>query len=107
MFEVVHEVPGRLRLHATALRGNAALADRVLADLRTAPGVRAASANLRTGSVLIRHDAAPGRAAWLRHRLSAAPPSAPTRDGTAVRVVDAVLEHVAAKLLGAVAVALI
>jgi hypothetical protein len=109
MFKVVHEVPGRLRLRSARLRQNPALAESLLAQLRAAPGVIAAEASLRTGSLLIRHDGAAGRADALRARLAATPYAAPPSDAdsAAERLAAILLERLAERMLGAVAVALI
>ena len=111
MYQVVHEVPGRLRLRSPRLAGNPELAATVAARLREAPGVLCAEASPRTGSLLILHDAAPGRAAALRSGLAATPLPAtrpmPIIDPMSERLAAMLLERLAERLLGAVAAALI
>lgn len=111
MFEVVHEVPGRLRLRSHRLQRNPALAAAVVARLQASPGVLAAQASERTGSLLIHHDAAPGRAEMLCTQLAATPaqPPAPASvlDKAMDRLAAALLERLAEQLVGAVAAALI
>jgi hypothetical protein len=53
--KVVHRTTGRTRLRATALRGNRALARNVEQRLATVPGVIAARADHRTGSLVVHH----------------------------------------------------
>ncbi|MCW5771427.1 MAG: hypothetical protein KIT16_07320 [Rhodospirillaceae bacterium] len=55
---IVHHVPGRVRLRIPSLRGKAAYFDDLAAALALADGVRSASANALTGSVLIRFEGA-------------------------------------------------
>jgi hypothetical protein len=111
MFHVVHEVPGRLRLRSRRLHRNPAAAEALTARLRAMEGVVAVEASPRTGSLLIRHDAAPGRAEALRAAFAAAPPtvtpSLPPLDTVMERLTEMLLEHLAERLLGAVAAALI
>jgi hypothetical protein len=53
---LLHWVPGRLRLRSAALRGHPERAAELEARLRSRPGVRSASANPLTGSVLVLYD---------------------------------------------------
>lgn len=114
MFQIVHEVPGRLRLRSTRLWRNPALGAALADRLRAMQGVLSAEASPRTGSLLIHHDAAPGRAESLRAEFAAvplpqrpAPVPAPAMDAAVERLTTALLEHMAERLLGAVAAALI
>lgn len=111
MFQVVHEVPGRLRLRAARLWRNPELGATLAGRLRGEPGVLSVEVSPRTGSLLIRHDAAPGRAEALRAAFAAAPrpveAPAPAIDAAVERLTAALLEHMAERLLGAVAAALI
>jgi hypothetical protein len=59
MFLLVHEVPGRLRFAASALKRNAAAGAAVCVGLRELPGVTYARANPYTGSVIVHYDGAP------------------------------------------------
>ena len=107
MFQVVHELPGRLRLRSPGLRRNPGFAAALAARLAGMPGVRAAEISLRTGSLLIRHDDAPGRSAALRADLGMAPAAHPPSRALTERLVDVLLDRLADRLLGAVAAALI
>ena len=53
---VEHRLPGRVRLRVMARRGDAGFFARTVERLRALPGVRAARANRRTGSILVEHD---------------------------------------------------
>lgn len=54
--EVVHAVPGRVRLKIEELRGSRALKTQLERGLRRAPGVVRATASELTGSLLVRYD---------------------------------------------------
>ena len=56
MFEYIHNIQGRLRLRASCLKANGALARELQIELRQILGVRSMEINLLTGSVLILHD---------------------------------------------------
>jgi len=58
MFEYTHNIQGRLRLRASCLKANGALARDLQIELGRIPGVRSVEINLLTGSVLILHDGA-------------------------------------------------
>lgn len=53
---ILSQVPGRVRLQVSGLRGDAARAGRTAARLRALPGVQAASINPLTGSALVQYD---------------------------------------------------
>lgn len=59
MFLLVHEVPGRLRFAAPALKRKAAAGAVLCAGLRELPGVTYARANPYTGSIIVHYDRAP------------------------------------------------
>lgn len=54
--EIVHFIPGRVRLRATELRGQDAFAERIQARLAQVPGISRVDINTLTGSVLITYD---------------------------------------------------
>ena len=103
MFQLVHEIPGRLRLRAASLRRDPRAAGALAAQLRAMPGVLAAEVNPRTGSLLIRHDAAPGRAAALLSRFAPVP-APPEPIG---RLAEAVMDRAVERLLTALVAALL
>lgn len=53
-WEIVHELPGRIRVRDKGLRGNAAALRRLELELATLAGVQTASAGTTTGSILVR-----------------------------------------------------
>ena len=55
---LVHTLPGRVRLKASHLKGNPALAQQVHEKIRRLPGVQEVRVNPLTGSILIRLDRA-------------------------------------------------
>lgn len=57
-FEVVHALPGRLRLRSSALDGNPSLAAKLRRALTQTAGILHAEANSVTGTVLIQYDLA-------------------------------------------------
>lgn len=57
--EVVHHLPGRVRLRVDSRRGDAAFFANVAKRGAQIPGVRAIKANPRTGSLLVEYDGAP------------------------------------------------
>jgi Heavy metal associated domain 2 len=76
VFHIAHEVPGRVRLEAAILKGDAAACAAAKACLADLPGVRSARANPLTGSLTIVHDgSAASRKAVMRalERFSCAP----------------------------------
>ncbi len=54
--QVLHRLPGRLRLRLEKLRGNDALASVVSSRLAVVPGIRSVEVNPLTGSVLLQYD---------------------------------------------------
>ncbi|MBV8097238.1 MAG: hypothetical protein JO110_29135 [Acetobacteraceae bacterium] len=56
VFHIVHEVPGRVRLQAANLKGDAAACGAAEACLSELPGIRSARANPLTGSLTLVHD---------------------------------------------------
>ena len=52
----VHHVPGRLRVRATSVKGNASAALSVRARLSTASGITSSEVNTVTGSILVNYD---------------------------------------------------
>ncbi len=110
MFHVAHELPGRLRLRSSRLRRDPVLTEAMAARLRTSPGVLSVTVSPRTGSLLIHHDGAPGRADALRAKFAVTSGAqAPGRsvDAAVERLTAALLGHMVERLLGAVAAALI
>ncbi|HTI49647.1 MAG TPA: hypothetical protein VL475_01800, partial [Planctomycetaceae bacterium] len=55
-WELVHELPGRLRVRDTSLRGRTDLVRQLELELHTLPGVQTVTASATTGSVLVRYD---------------------------------------------------
>jgi hypothetical protein len=82
--ELVHQLPGRLRLRVDSRRGDAAFFAGVAKRVAEIAGVRAIRANPRTGSLLIEYDgtaealARSAREHGLLRIASPAPPSART-----------------------------
>jgi hypothetical protein len=56
MVEMVHQVPGRLRIRILGTKGNPGEAARVKARIESMRGVCAATVNAVTGSVVIHYD---------------------------------------------------
>ncbi len=54
--EIVHALPGRVRLKVAKLRGDPVLAGEAQTKLGGVPGIRGVEANALTGSVLIHYD---------------------------------------------------
>lgn len=76
VFHIAHEVPGRVRLEATILKGDVAACTAAEACLTDVPGIRSVRANPMTGSLTIFHDgSAASRKAIMRalERFSQAP----------------------------------
>ncbi|WPL17059.1 hypothetical protein Thiowin_02045 [Thiorhodovibrio winogradskyi] len=71
MFEVRHQLPGRLRLHCPALRTKAWLAAALRGHLQACDGVRSVRINPACASVVIAHDARHFSADQLQQRLRA------------------------------------
>lgn len=57
--QLVHALPGRVRLRMERLKGNAALAAETAEMIASVEGVEQVTTNIHTGSILIRYD--PGR----------------------------------------------
>ena len=55
-FDLAHHLPGRLRLRSAVLKGNARACERAQHHLAQIGGVKQASANPITGSVLLGYD---------------------------------------------------
>jgi hypothetical protein len=54
--QVVHALPGRVRLKVAGVKGNPGLAGKVRKKLAAVPGIRQVEANPVTGNVLIHYD---------------------------------------------------
>jgi hypothetical protein len=54
--EIIHHLPGRLRLRVPEVKANGSYASSLETRLRTINGIRTAEANPVTGSVLIHYD---------------------------------------------------
>ncbi|MCS6786422.1 MAG: heavy-metal-associated domain-containing protein [Thiobacillaceae bacterium] len=54
--DVVHFIPGRVRLRAAGLKGRPQLAQQLQAAFAAVPGVKSIEVNTLTGSVLITYD---------------------------------------------------
>jgi len=109
VFHIVHEVPGRVRLEAATLKGDAAACAAVEACLADLPGIHSARASPLTGSLTVIHDGfAACRKALMRalERFSCAPvegevphpvmarnPRKPSADSLAMRVAKIGLEQ--------------
>jgi hypothetical protein len=97
--DVLHDSPGRLRVRATTLKGEAASLGALAAKIADLPRVRAARANPETGSILVLHDddVTALTAALSRHDalLAAVEPPAPLSTELARELagVGAALEH--------------
>lgn len=57
-WELVHELPGRLRVRDVGLRGRTDLVRQLELELHTLPGVHTVTASPTTGSILVRFDPA-------------------------------------------------
>jgi hypothetical protein len=57
-FDLVHHVPGRLRLRSASLRGDGRGSERARHDLASVEGVISVAANPCTGSLLVEYDIA-------------------------------------------------
>jgi|GEM_PF-4839270 len=76
VFHVMHEVPGRIRLEAATLKGDAAACAAAEACLSDLPGIRSVRASPVTGSLTVVHDgSAASRKSVMRalERFSRAP----------------------------------
>ena len=56
--EIIHRLPGRLRIRAVWLKGNPGACEEAKCRLAEITGVKAVTANASTGSLLMEHDAA-------------------------------------------------
>ena len=63
---VVHSIPGRARLRATDIKGDAGALDVLRTAIESAPGVRNVSVRVLTGSLVVEHD---GNLDALMHEL--------------------------------------
>lgn len=62
--EIIHHLPGRLRVRVPEVKSDAAFATSLEQRLRSVRGVRAAQANPLTGSVLVHYDRARSRSVF-------------------------------------------
>lgn len=53
---IVHSIPGRARLRATDIKGDAAALDALRTAIEAAPAVHNVSVNVLTGSLVVEHD---------------------------------------------------
>lgn len=53
---VVHSIPGRTRLRATDIKGDASALDALRTAIESAPAVRNVSVSVLTGSLVVEHD---------------------------------------------------
>jgi Heavy metal associated domain 2 len=115
--DVVHHVPGRLRLRSARLKGNARAGEEAQLHLAQLTGVTSAKANACTGSLLVEYDPAvipPGRVIDVlgTHGYISAAAEAETQSGpaltdqlaTSVRdgVINVLAERLAVAMIGAV-----
>jgi hypothetical protein len=115
---LVHHLPGRLRLRSAALKGNARAGEDIKGRLAAIAGLRSVTANPETGSLLLEYDPAviaPSRIGELlaEHGLVFSPAAQeagvkpPLFDQLASAVkgwaLDALAEHLALALLGVIA----
>jgi hypothetical protein len=81
--EIVHAVPGRLRLRVPALRGQPALADQVVAAGLAHRGVRRVRVNPACASIVVECDAAAyadlTRNGLVHEWVASPPPAVPPR----------------------------
>lgn len=61
-FELLHFIPGRVRIRFHRLKGSPALAEEVRGRLLAIEGIRSVDTNPVTGTVLLRYD--PARIQW-------------------------------------------
>ena len=54
--QIVHHIPGRIRIRLPHARGNHALLEQIKQKLSPRPGVRGVAVNPATGSIVIRYD---------------------------------------------------
>ena len=54
--EVLHAIPGRVRLRVRGLKGDAVGARRLEREVASMPGVKVAAANAKTGTLLLQYD---------------------------------------------------
>lgn len=97
MVQVVHHVPGRLRIRILRLKGSPGEAARVEAQIDSIRGVSNVAANAVTGSVVIHYDARGTRleaiaAALQLDALRAPGPAGPGASKIAQRVARSLLE---------------
>lgn len=110
MTEIVHHLPGRLRLRVAAIRRDEDAAARLREVLSAIPGVRRVDCSTLTGSLLVDYDGARTGLATLLRRLGEAGIDEPPRRGASpvhgmaekvvAMVVDRLVERSALALLG-------
>lgn len=115
---LVHHLPGRLRLRSAALKGNSSASDEARARFAIITGVTSVTANLCTGSLLVEYDPAvlaPEQVidALAHHScFAAAAQQSPERDGGWVDrlasvvegwIVDALAERLTLAVISALA----
>ena len=103
-----HHVAGRLRLRAGALKQDTAKLDAIRAELDALPGVRSATANRLTGSIVVDYDVSvlhpdTVSTALAECRSETGPASvSPWADHIGDKLVEWVLEKLAVALIAAV-----
>jgi Heavy metal associated domain 2 len=83
--EIVHQLPGRLRIRAAWLKGDAGAGEEVKYRLAQIAGVKAVRANASTGSLLVEYDAAavsPGKIINAFRKTGCNPPPAKAPERT-------------------------
>jgi hypothetical protein len=113
-FDIAHHLPGRLRLRSAVLKGNARACERAQHHLAQIGGVKQASANPITGSVLLGYDPnrlSPGEVTEVLaahgYVLRAIEAETEAGDWWADRVASAVMDWVVNALAERLAVAMI
>ena len=106
MLQAVHHVKGRLRIHHRGIKRDHRYAARFCDVVRCLPGVYAATARPRTGSVVIEYDWRLTDCAALLRLLGAMPPARPRMGEKLVErlgqvLVERLLERSASALIGA------
>jgi hypothetical protein len=69
--DLMHHLPGRLRLRSPALKGNSLASEEARANLAAINGVTSAAANPTTGSLLLQYDPATVAPERIIHVLAA------------------------------------
>jgi hypothetical protein len=112
---LVHHLPGRLRLRSALLKGNARASEETQRHLAEIGGIRSASANPLTGSVLLEYDPEVIPPAKLIDLLAihgyvpeASAPETEAGTGWAVKLtINALAEHLALAVISALVSSLI